>query len=193
MRTDAWRGIALAMAVVLLSACSPGGSPDGGAWEPDVIAARESAGIAGCPSAPRSTPLADVPALELPCLGAEGSVDLALLEGPYVLNLWASWCGPCREELPLLAELAEREGAQVIGIAYDDADLLKAISLAESAAVTYPSLVDADTRLREPLGVIGLPQTVFVDADGLVAIERRAYRSYDELLSDYRRHLGMDS
>lgn len=196
-------GAALGVAV-LLSGCGaePGGTPQfGGGDEPDadVAALVEQAGDIGltdCPE-PAAAPARGentLPELELTCLTDGESVDLASLEGPVVINLWASWCEPCREELPLLARLDEETGGSVRVIGIDVADRApdKALQLAADSGVTYPQLYDPDQLTRGPLGVQGLPQTVFVDEQGtMVATERTPYRSYAALLDDVDRHLGV--
>lgn len=205
--------IAVVATALLLTACSDvdsgrdkptfggaagsGGAP--GAGDPDTAAARaaaQDAGIRPC----SDLDLADGPAagdaalpeLELACLGADGAVDLSRLRGPAVVNLWASWCKPCREELPLLARLDEETDGRltVVGIDVQDSDPEAAVQLASDAGVTYPQLVDAGSTTRGPLRVVGLPQTVFVDEQGrMVATERVPFTSYDDLTAAVRQHL----
>ena len=188
MRT--WIGVA-ALALVV-SACAQSERPDDAFTTAEVAQAAEAAGFEPCPEA-GATALDGLPDVELSCLGSGEPVNLArIAERPLVINLWASWCGPCREELPFLARAHEEiDDLTVIGVAYDDTEPLAAIELAEVSGVTYPQVVDAATRIREPLGVIGLPQTVFVGVDGTVDVVRKPYRSYDELASDLERHLGV--
>ena len=133
-----------------------------------------------------------LPALELPCLGGDGSVDLSRLRGPAVVNFWASNCKPCREELPLLARLDRDTGDRltVVGLDVRDADPDAAVALARRSGVTYPQLSDPTFRTRGAFRVLGLPQTVFVDAQGrMVATERVPYTSYADLTGAVRRHL----
>ncbi len=195
--------------VLVLSACGsePGGSPEFGGGEApgadvaELVQQAGDVGLAECPEpseerAPVDDTEADgaLPSLELTCLTDGEPFDLASLEGPAVVNLWASWCEPCREELPLLARLDEEAGdaVQVLGIDVADRAPEKALQLAEDSGVAYPQLFDPDQLTRAPLGVQGLPQTVFVDAQGtMVATERTPYRSYDDLLDDVDRHLGV--
>lgn len=182
-------GLALLLA---LAACAESERPDEAFTTPEVAEAARAAGFEACPPS-TAEPLDGLPDVELSCLGTGEAVNLARLEErPLVINLWASWCGPCREELPFLARAhAEIEDLTVIGVAYDDTEPLAAVELAQTSGVTYPQVVDTATRIREPLGVIGLPQTVFVAADGTVAVVRKPYRSYDELAADLQRHLGV--
>lgn len=192
------------LSVLVLSGC--GGADDGGTkptfggdapdvTTADLAAAKADAGIRDCPAA-GGAPAADdpLPDLQLQCLGGGRAVTLAELEGPAVLNLWASWCKPCREELPLLARLDEELGdeVQVIGVDVADAAPDAALELAARSGATYPQLADPDSTTRGPLRVAGLPQTIFVDAGGtMVATERVPFRSYDDLTDAVSRHLGV--
>jgi thiol-disulfide isomerase/thioredoxin len=191
----------------LLAGCSPGPSDSsdkpvfGGAGAPapkadELAAAKSAAGIEDCPTT-TPTKAADqgLPAITLECLGGGSPVQLAGLSGePAVINLWASWCTPCRKELPLLAK-AHRElgdNVQILGIDFADDAPDAAIAMAANAGVTYPLLADPESSVKADLKVIGLPQTVFVDAQGtIVATERRAYRSYDDLINAISNHLGV--
>lgn len=156
---------------------------------------RKKAGIEQCPTvkaapAPRDDGLPDV---SLACLGGGHDVRLSALRGkPTVVNLWASWCGPCREELPIIQRFHEQAGkkVRVIGIDFQDPSPEGALRLADASGVTYPLLADPDGRVRADLGVVGLPQTVFVDPSGRIkATERREITSYDELAGLVRKHL----
>lgn len=197
--------VAAALAALLLSAACSSSEPGstkptfGGGTAPTVpagtlAAAKEAAGIEDCP-APGDDTADDLPDLTLQCLGGGRDVDLSRLTGtPTVINLWASWCAPCRAELPLLARADEAYGdrVRVIGIDFDDAAPDAAIELARRSGVTYPQLVDRSSRTTKPFGVVGLPQTVFVDAQGtMVATERTSFRSYADLTAAIERHLGV--
>ncbi|RZU30697.1 TlpA family protein disulfide reductase [Blastococcus saxobsidens] len=114
-----------------------------------------------------------LPPLTLPCLGPGADVALDRLTGrPTLVNLWATWCGPCREEMPLLQEAYARHREQVrfLGVdVQDDPDAARWF-LAEHD-IDYPHAVDADGALLRELGIRGLPVTLALDADGRV-VER---------------------
>ncbi|WP_375001028.1 TlpA family protein disulfide reductase [Aeromicrobium sp. CTD01-1L150] len=206
-------------ALLLLAGCGtePGGAPtfdtDGGDADLDALVQQAGQiGLRECPEPAQGGPApggdpgdvpqdeaaddagAPLPELHLTCLHDGEPVDLSRIEGPAVVNLWASWCKPCREELPLLARLDEEAGEEVSVIGIDVADRAPeaALELAERSGVTYPQLFDPDQLTRAPLRVVGLPQTVFVDEQGImVATERTPYRSYGDLTAALDRHLGV--
>jgi cytochrome c biogenesis protein CcmG/thiol:disulfide interchange protein DsbE len=201
MRIRAALAVAVLLAVAACGSSEPTGTKPtfGGGSAPTVpadelAAAKQAAGIRDCP-APGAKAATDLPELTLACLGGGRDVDLARLTGiPTVINLWASWCAPCRAELPLLARADEAYGdrVRVVGIDFDDSAPDHALELARSTGVTYPLLVDRSGETRRPFGVVGLPQTVFVDAQGrMVATERTSFRSYADLTAAIERHLGV--
>ena len=161
--------------------------PDPGVAEVDTV-------LEPCPEQP-DQPAAGadtLPALRFDCLGG-GALDLARAPGtPTVLNLWGSWCGPCREELPVLQEFAATaEDVQVLGVISRDG-VPQADSFATDAGVRFPSAFDGDGRLMAELGLLGLPATYFLDADGaLVHTENRPITSADDLRVLVAEHLGV--
>lgn len=161
---------------------------------PQLRAQREAAGIPACRQSVggASPPVAGgLPEVTLPCLGGGPGVDLAALRGPLVVNLWAQWCDPCREELPYFARL-HRSGVDVLGVDFQDAQPGAALALAERAGVTYPSVADVDGVLEAPLRVPGMPTTALLDGDGRVAaVLPQQFTSYDQLVDAVDEHLGV--
>jgi thiol-disulfide isomerase/thioredoxin len=109
-----------------------------------------------------------LPELTLTCLDGSGPVRLPVGR-PYVVNLWASWCAPCREELPEIERYAHTAGAlPVVGV--DTRDTTQAgRSVVDDDRLTFPVLADPDARLASALGRGALPATVLVDAGGRIA------------------------
>jgi cytochrome c biogenesis protein CcmG/thiol:disulfide interchange protein DsbE len=110
-----------------------------------------------------------LPALELDDLDGR-TVRIADLRGrPLILNIWASWCVPCREEFPLLvgANGEYRGRLAMLGIVHRD-DPEAARRFAADQGATWPMLLDPDESAYRALLGIGVPQTYFVDADGIV-------------------------
>ena len=129
------------------------------------------AGLSAAPAASEGSPAgargADLPEVSLPCFTGGQSFDLRALRGPAVVNLWASSCAPCREELPLLQELADRTAGRLHVVGVDTFDSRAAgASFAADKGVTFPTFFDPEKKLLTALGKVNLPVTVFVGADG---------------------------
>ncbi|MFI5493353.1 TlpA family protein disulfide reductase [Actinoplanes sp. NPDC051859] len=109
----------------------------------------------------------DLPDLTLPCFTGDTQVRLLDLRGPAVINLWGSWCGPCREELPVMQELADATTGrlQVIGVDTRD-DREAGASFAAGRGIRMATLFDREQKLLGALGRMTLPVTVFLDASG---------------------------
>lgn len=123
---------------------------------------------------PRALPSALVgrpaPVFELSRLEAPDELlASSTLQGqPWVLNVWASWCGPCREELPQLQQLAAR-GVTVVGLNYKDQPAAARDWLRGSGSAPFKTNVqDADGRAALDWGVSGVPETFVIDAQGIV-------------------------
>lgn len=117
---------------------------------------------------------------------------IAALQGyPVVVNVWASWCGPCRYEFPTLQKLSARYGKRVafLGVDSEDDDDAAATFL-EEEPVPYPSYTDPDKEILDSLGGRGgLPDTAFYDRGGeLVYLKQGPYTEDAELEADLRRY-----
>ena len=95
-------------------------------------------------------------------------MGLARLRGPMVVNLFAQWCKPCRDELPIYQRLHDKYAGRVsvLGIDWQDTHPAAALQLAADSGVTYPLLADPDPWLH----LRGLPQLVLLDKDGAVRL-----------------------
>jgi thiol-disulfide isomerase/thioredoxin len=154
---------------LLLAACTADPAPPGAAADDPASPFADCAGLTRAPAAaPAASPAAaDLPPISLSCFTGGESVALAGLRGPAVINLWASSCGPCREELPLMQELADLTAGRLHVVGVDTRDSRSAAtSFAADKAVSFPTLFDPDNKLLTALGRVALPVTVFVGADG---------------------------
>jgi cytochrome c biogenesis protein CcmG, thiol:disulfide interchange protein DsbE len=177
-------GLALALAVLLgvVGCGASGGSGEGGA-HPDYGRA-----LAGSPP-----PLAALHRQANRLL--PGGTDayerrIAALRGyPVVVNVWASWCGPCRFEFPTLQRLSARYGKRVafLGVNSQDSDDAAATFLSEDP-VPYPSYTDPDKAIADSIGAtLGLPDTAFYDRRGdLCYLKQGPYSDNGELAADVR-------
>lgn len=116
------------------------------------------------------------PTMTLPMLGAKGTGSLADYRGKVVvLNMWASWCDPCREEMPLLQKTHDQiagEGGVVLGVDTQDASG-SALGFLRQTKADFPSLRDRDRSYGRDFGVTGYPETFLIDRSGHVAALRR--------------------
>ena len=100
---------------------------------------------------------------------------------PLIINVWASWCGPCREEMASLERLAWRDGEQyfaIIGISTDD-DVDQAKGTLKNANATISHFIDTGLQMENMLGASRLPLTVLVDADGRILEKVYGARQWD--------------
>lgn len=182
-------GFLLALSAVVLTALLAGGcgstADSGSGSHPDYEKA-----LAGSPP-----PLAALHKQANELLpGGEEAFDkrIAQLHGyPAVVNIWASWCGPCREEFPVLQKLSARYGKKVafLGVNSEDSTDAAATFLKEEP-LSYPSYVDPHKGILESLeGVGGFPDTAFYDRSGkLLYLKQGPYRDGSELEADVRHY-----
>ena len=111
------------------------------------------------------------PAFDLPLLAGEGRLTLASLRGKgVVLNFWASWCAPCKEEIPALEatwKRNRRHGLVVVGVDVQDA-AGDARAFARRTRITYPLVRDKGAKTLDRFSVISLPETLFVNRRGRI-------------------------
>ena len=173
--------LAAALALAAAGCGSSSGGGDYGGKAPDYARA-----LAGSP-APLAALHAEADRL-LP--GGTDAFErrIAALKGyPVVVNMWASWCGPCRFEFPTLQKLSARYGRRVafLGVDSQDSDAAASTFLDE-APVPYPSYTDPDKEIVAALhATLGLPDTAFYDRSGkLVYLKQGPYTDTKELEAD---------
>lgn len=175
------RAVALLVAAALLTAC------DGTSLTPppvetrvdvDTPALRAAKAAAEVEDCPRLEGRSELPEAELACLGGGRPVDLSTIAGPAVVPLWASWCTPCRRELPLYQQLAERVGdrVRVIGVDYQDTQPDVALRLLRRTGARFPQLADPGGTIAETFRVRGLPSVIWVREDGSVTLDNASRR-----------------
>ena len=107
------------------------------------------------------------------------NLRLSEYSGEVVLiNFWASWCGPCRQEMPLLSELHDKYralGFTVLGVNVE-ADSRKARKLLQEQPVSFPVVFDSDSVVSKQYNVVAMPSTVLVDRDGKMRYLHKGYK-----------------
>jgi cytochrome c biogenesis protein CcmG, thiol:disulfide interchange protein DsbE len=203
-----WLAITVAVLVIVLGSCARSAAPTPPAESApealptpevtaDLAAMKKAAGIADCPASdPKVVPIpSGLPDVVLPCLGGGREVRLAGLRGkPMMINVWAQWCGPCREEAPYLAEVAKanKSDLEIVGIDHNDPRPELAIEFAQLVGWKYPQLADPAVVLRAELQITGPPQTFFVRSDGTIAYRHAGpFRSAEQIRALARKHLGV--
>ena len=111
------------------------------------------------------------------------NLKLSEMAGNVVLlNFWASWCGPCRQEMPLLNDLHnkyEALGFSVIGVNVEQETEL-ARSFIANSPVDFPILLDSTNKVSQLYDVIAMPTTVLIDRDGKMRYLHKGYQAGDE-------------
>lgn len=180
---------ALLAAALALGACGSSGGGSGDGTHPDYARA-----LSGAPA-----PLAALYKQGNELLpGGTAAFDKRLqrLRGyPVVANVWASWCGPCQFEFPVLQKLSARYGKRVgfIGVNSED-DEAAAKTFLREEPVPYPSYSDSDKAIARSLGAdVGLPDTAFFDQSGKLVFLKQGPYAHDSELEEDVRHYALRS
>ncbi len=147
--------------------------------------------IAALALAASAAPVSNATAPDFTLRGADGrNVRLDELRGQVVLvNFWATWCGPCREEMPHLDTLYQKyhkSGFVLLGVNVDD-DPKTALATAAKLNVSFPVLLDTDKKVSKLYDLNTMPSTVVIDRDGKMRFLHRGYRAGTE--SDYEQQI----
>jgi len=169
--------LAMAVAVLLLAGCS---SPS------EKIAGE----VVSCESILSS---ATENSIMLDCLDGTDGASINGIKGPAIINVWGSWCGPCKEEMPILRSFYEKAQGKLalIGVDVEEASIEDGRKFVKNNGITWPNLYDADGKSRAYFGM-GVPVTWFIAADGSVAYKHiGVLKNEIELISLTSKHLGV--
>ena len=150
-----------------------------------LVLAAALAAVAGA-AVPAVAPAAPAPDFTLRTMGGP-NLRLAEQRGQVVLvNFWATWCGPCRQEMPHLNRLYEKykaSGFVLLGVNVDD-DVRNAAEVAGKLRVTFPVLLDTEKKVSRLYDRNSMPSTVVIDREGRVRYIHRGYREGYEATYD---------
>jgi thiol-disulfide isomerase/thioredoxin len=107
------------------------------------------------------------------CLDSSKGVNIAGIQGPAIINVWGSWCDPCKEELPIFTEFYQTidPSIQLIGVNVEEKRIEDGRMFARTHGISWPNLYDADGSTRKYFGM-GVPVTWFIGANGEVLYKR---------------------
>ena len=146
--------------------------------------------VVSCATISQDTQIDGIP---LDCLDGADGAQLGALRGPMIINVWGSWCGPCKEEIPIFRSFYEKAHDKValIGVDVEEASAEDGRTFVASSGITWPNLYDPDGRSRKYFG-LGVPVTWFIAADGTVAGKKiGVLKNEIELIALTSKYLGV--
>ena len=186
------RRLAVAFALAL-TACTGNGGGNGDEPMPMIA-------IDACPApdellSPAEEPTSGqrLPDVTLACLGHPGEVRMrALGKVPTVVNLWGSWCFPCKEEMPEFQQVHSALGDKVRFLGVDTNDFERAARTAiQNASISYANVVDKDQVVKRAVNARGMPTTILVGADGRIENVHVGQLTGAELRDLIEKHFGI--
>jgi thiol-disulfide isomerase/thioredoxin len=169
--------LAIAAALILLSGCSSS-------------AEKISGQLVSCSSI---TSITSANSISLGCLDGSTGAAIDGIKGPAIINVWGSWCGPCKEEMPILRSFYKKAHSKValVGIDVEEASIEDGRVFVQDNGITWPNLFDADGKSRAYFGM-GVPVTWFIAADGSVAYKHiGVLKNEIELITLTSKYLGV--
>ena len=169
--------LAMAVAVLLLAGCS----------SPSEKIAGEVVSCEGILSSATEN------SIMLDCLDGTEGASINGIKGPAIINVWGSWCAPCKEEMPILRSFYEKAQGKLalIGVDVEEASIEDGREFVKNNGITWPNLYDADGKSRAYFGM-GVPVTWFIAADGSVAYKHiGVFKNEIELISMTSKYLGV--
>jgi cytochrome c biogenesis protein CcmG/thiol:disulfide interchange protein DsbE len=126
-----------------------------------------------------------VKGLEFPCLDGKSTIRFSQVRGPAIVNVWGSWCAPCRDEIPMIRSFYAKNQSKigVVGVDVEEAKKSDGADFVVANGITWPILVDPDGRSRGFFGM-GVPDTWFIDAAGTVVHKKIGVLKSEQELRD---------
>ena len=172
------RRVWIVITLLLVTACSPSSSYVKGE-------------VVSCNSITQDSSVKN--GIYMDCLDRTDGASLGALRGPMVVNVWGSWCGPCKEEMPYLRSFYDKAKGKValIGVDVEEATFDDGRLFVERNGIVWPNLYDPDGRSRKYFG-LGVPVTWFIAADGSVAGKKiGVLKNEMELITLTDKYLGV--
>lgn len=127
----------------------------------------------------------------LECLDGNSKVLLESIKGPALINVWGSWCIPCRQEMPYLRALAATGKIKIIGIDVEEANMDSARRFVVEQGMSWPNLYDKDGSTKSSFGM-GVPVTWYLNSKSEVAYKHvGVLKSKDQLFGEVEKYLGI--
>lgn len=126
--------------------------------------------------------------LALPCLDGKSTLHFSALRGPLIVNVWGSWCAPCKDEVPIIRSFYEKAKSQlqILGVDVEEAKKSDGIAFVVENGMTWPNAIDPDGRSRGYFGM-GVPVTWFIDTNGAVVHKKIGVIKSEQELRDLTR------
>ena len=130
-------------------------------------------------------------AILLPCLDGKSNINFNAIRGPIVVNVWGSWCEPCKQEIPYFVALQKTGKVQIVGVDVEERNRTSAQKFISKKKMSWPNLYDENSVTRSLFG-FGVPVTWFIDARGKVVYKHiGVMHSQKELFNEVKKYLGI--